>query len=685
MRRRLTFIAAAALASLMLGAPLAAQAPARLLGRVTDASTQAPVAQAEVRVGDLRAATGPDGGFLLGSVPPGRLRLEVRRIGYTPSSAVVEILPGLDRSIAVSLVPVALELDSITVLAGRGGISIGGDELARRGHDLAQALDGWEGVAVRRTGSAGPAAPQLRGGGPDEVLVLVDGFALNDPLSGRADLRSIPSAEVEKVTLLPGAQTVRAGSRAIAGVLSVETRRPLRPEGSSWAGSHGALGLRLGASAGPLAVSASSERYASGFGYTVPEVRGGGQAERRNAGGTQSTVFARLEGPVELSLRGSQSERGLPGTTTNPTLLAHAEDRSVLLGVRREGRLHSSASLQWIETRAADPAPVAGPAYDSYTHGIGGTAELGLRAGIGLGAWSGEAGAAVEARGDRFGGDGVRDGASFTHAALRLDAALHRGRTSVVTIAPAVRLDLWTGHARPVASARLDLGLQRGRTAFTASVGSAVTPPVLADLFFREGVGVQLNPDLRPERVRWEVEAGVRREFGPAGGLGALSLRGFAGRVGDMVVWAPDFRFVWSPRNFDVRRRGGEVSLTLNPLHGLRLDGSATFAAVTYDHPGGAQVQYRPRVTYAAGAAWSRGAWGADVRWHRIGARFPNSAGTNVRPAISLTDLGLERQLGASLLLRAEVRDLTDARAEFIAGYPTPGRTFTATLTFQLP
>ena len=686
MRRRFGAVAAGVvLAWLTFGGRLAAQAPARLLGRAVDAATQAPMAQAEVRAADLRAVTEPDGSFLLGSVPPGRVRLEVRRIGYRPWSGVIELLPGLDRTIVVSLVPVAVELDSITVLAAAGGISIGGDELVRRGHDLAQALDGWEGVSVRRTGSSGPAAPQIRGGGPDKVLVLVDGFALNDPLSGRADLRRIPSAEVEKVTLLPGAQTVRAGSRAIAGVLAVETRRPLRPEGSSWAGSHGAVGLRLGASAGPLALGASHERYASGFAYTVPEVRGGGEAERRNAGGTQSALSARLDGPVELTLRGSQSDRGLPGTTTNPTLLAHAEDRSVLLGVRREGRLRSSASLQWIETRAADPAPVAGPAYDSYTHGIGGTAELGLRRRIGLGTWVGEAGATVEARGDRFGGDGVRDGASFTHAGLRLDAAVHRGRTSVVTIAPAVRFDVWTGHARPVASARLDLGVQRGRTAFTAAVGSAVTPPVLADLFFREGVGVQLNPDLRPERVRWEVEAGVRRELGPTGELGTVALRGFAGRVGDMVIWAPDFRFVWSPRNLDVRRRGGEVSLALTPSRGWRLNGSATLAEVTYDHPGGAQVQYRPRVTYAAGAAWSRGPWAADIRWHRIGARFPNSAGTNARPAISLLDLGVERQLPGSLLLRADVRDLTDTRAEFIAGYPTPGRTVTATLTFQLP
>jgi iron complex outermembrane receptor protein len=386
-----------------------------------------------------------------------------------------------------------------------------------------------------------------------------------------------------------------------------------------------------------------------------------------------------------VTVRATESDRGLPGTTTNPTPKAKAVDRLALLGLRREGRVHSSASLQWSEARAADPAPGAGLPYDSYTHGVGGTIDVGLRNRIALRGWSVQGGAAVEARGDRFAGDGVRAGASFTHAALRLDAALHRGSASVLTVAPAVRLDVWTRHTRPVASARLDVGLQHGSTAFTAAAGSAVTPPVLADLFFREGVGIQLNPDLRPERVRWELEAGVRRDLGAGGAHGSLAVRGFVGRVGDMVIWAPDFRFIWSPRNFDVRRRGGEVSLALRPLPRLRLDATVTYAAVTYDHPGGAQVQYRPRTTCAAGAAWSRGPWGADLRWQRIGARFPNSAGTNPRPAISLVDLGLERRLAEALALRAEIRDLTDARAEFIAGYPTPGRTLFVTLTFQAP
>jgi vitamin B12 transporter len=683
--RMATLASLALLTGLTRPATLPAQAPARIIGRVIDATTQAPVAEAEVLAGDLHAVAGSDGGFLIGSVPPGRIRVEVRRIGYAPWAAVVEVLPGLDRTVAVALVPVAVRLDSLLVLGTDAGLSITGDELARRGQDLGRALDGWEGVAVRRTGSSGPASPQLRGGGPDEVLVLVDGFALNDPLSGRADLSRIASREVAKVTLVPGAQSVRAGGRAIAGVLAIETRRDLRPEGATWAGSHGALGARVGASTGALTFTAAHERYASAYPYTVPEVRGGGEATRENAGGSVTAATGRLDGPIELTVRGSQSTRGLPGTTTNPTPDAHAEDRSVLLGVRRNGELRASGSLQWLEARAADPQPVAGPPYDSYTHGIGGTVELARRTNAELEGWAGVAGIAVEARGDRFSGDGVRDGASFSHAALRFDAAVHRGHRDVVTLAPAVRFDVWTGHATPVLSARLDAGWQRDGTALTAAVGSAVSPPVLADLFFREGVGVRLNPNLRPERVRWELEAGVRQELGPAGSLGSASLRAFYGHVDDMVLWAPDFRFIWSPQNYDVLRRGGEATLALKPTRWLRADATATLAAVTYDVPGGAQVQYRPRVTYAAGLAGTAGAWDVDLRWHYIGERYPNSAGTNARPAFSLIDAGLERRLGEWLGARLEVHDLADVRAEFIAGYPTPGRTLTATLNFQVP
>ena len=97
----------------------------------------------------------------------------------------------------VALEPLPVRLDSLTADRGaRAVIAIDGAELERRGGDLARALDGWEGVVVRRAGN-GPAAPQVRGSGPDEVLVLVDGFPINDPFTGRADLSRISSREVD--------------------------------------------------------------------------------------------------------------------------------------------------------------------------------------------------------------------------------------------------------------------------------------------------------------------------------------------------------------------------------------------------------------------------------------------------------------------------------------------------------
>ena len=91
------------------------------------------------------------------------------------------------------------------------------------------------------------------------------------------------------------------------------------------------------------------------------------------------------------------------------------------------------------------------------------------------------------------------------------------------------------------------------------------------------------------------------------------------------------------------------------------------------------------RRAYAASAGWAPGQWTVDLRWRRIGRRFPNAAGTNPRPPISLLDLSVEREVTSSITARAEARDLADARAEFIAGYPTPGRTVTLYLELTLP
>ena len=661
----------------------AAQSPLTVSGTVRDASTGAVIPGADVRVGDRSTSTGADGAFTLGAVPAGRLRVLVRAPGYAPDIRWVDLVPGLDTRLAFDLTPRAWQLDSVTVHPDAPVLALTGDELEGRGRDLPRALDGWAGLVVRRTGSGGPAAPQFAGGAPDELLVLVDGFPANDPLTGRADLASLSTSDIARVTLEPGAQGAREGARAVTGVLRIETRREIPPEASITVGQHGAGAARLAAATGNATLMVRRESFADGFAYDVPEVRGGGETDRLNSDGSRWSLHAAWRGGFTAVARGTASNRGIPGIVTNPTPRATATDRSLFVGARGGRRVEVEGSFEWLRASARDVAPPTGPAYDATTEGFGIHGGVTVPHEASLAGWAGTARFTVEGRHDAYRGDGVRSGAAFDQGAVAWSGVLRRGRGAWWTLNPSIRVDWWTG-SEPVVTGRIDAAWNRNGTMLTLGVGSAVTAPVLSDLFFREGVGVAVNPRLRPERVRWEAQAGAAHHGRALGMPVEGSLRLHYGRVDGMILWSPDFRFVWSPRNFDVKRGGGEVALRATPASRLSAGVSASWSAVTHV-PSGHQVQYRPRTTFSADLAWSPGSWRANLRWHRIGSRYPNGAGQNPLPPISLVDAGLERRVTRYASIRADIHDLLDERATYIAGYPTPGRSVSLTLTVNLP
>jgi hypothetical protein len=439
-------------------------------------------------------------------------------------------------------------------------------------------------------------------------------------------------------------------------------------------------------SAGPASLFLSHTWLPTDYAYDVPPVRGTGEANRTNAGGGVWAFNGRVQAGVDLTLRGSASDRGLPGPVTNPTPTATAVDRSLLLGVRSERAVEIAGSFQWLSSRYYDHSPPVTLPYDSKTDGIGLSGEIGIDRNANLGALAGAWGAHLEGRQDRYSGDGVAGSPNFTSGGLRLDMRLRPRGATALSLAPALRLDMWSGLDQPALSARLDLTWQRRGTSLTVGAGNGVTAPVLADLFFREGNGVRLNPDLRPERIRWELEAGIRQEVMVLGAHSAMALRAYDGRIQDMIIWglSPAYGYVWTPQNFDAKRSGAEGTITVGPVRHLSASASGALTSVTGD-PGGHQILYRPLGTASADLLWEPGAWSFDTRWHFVGSRYPNSAGTNPLPPFGLLDAGAERQVGPCCRLRAAVSDLTDRRAEFIAGFPSPGRTFTLTLTLGKP
>ena len=188
------------------------------------------------------------------------------------------------------------------------------------------------------------------------------------------------------------------------------------------------------------------------------------------------------------------------------------------------------------------------------------------------------------------------------------------------------------------------------------------------------------NPELRAERVPHELEVGVRWE-----GTGAwrprTGITASVGDVRDMIVWQPDFRFVWSPRNTNVDRRGVDAwAEVVVPAGHLVVGGDYSWARVTYDRGGDArpvQVAYRPRVT---GRIWAR-SLDLPVRFevaaHHVGARNPVPSPANPLPGFWSVTLDASRDFwlyGWTLRPTVRVDRLLDSKESLIFGFPDPGR-----------
>jgi outer membrane cobalamin receptor len=238
-----------------------------------------------------------------------------------------------------------------------------------------------------------------------------------------------------------------------------------------------------------------------------------------------------------------------------------------------------------------------------------------------------------------------------------------------------------------VGSPRLGVTATRGVASLAAFFGGGYAPPSLADQFFHEGVLVRPNPSLEPERVRDELE--IRATMHDVR-VGALELgadaAAFRANVDGMILWQPDFRFIWSPSNFDVTRRGWDASARAAvPALGVEAHGSVSVSDVEYVGPVlTGQVAYRPRTTANGSMSVAQLGFRVETTTRYIGARRTvTGSELNSLDPYTLTDLHISRtfthrawRVDASL----GVENLLDHSASMLVDYPFPGRTWTMSL-----
>ncbi|HWB40805.1 MAG TPA: TonB-dependent receptor [Gemmatimonadales bacterium] len=210
-------------------------------GVVLTAEGDRPVADATVGIFGLgRYVTSDSAGrFLLGGVPFGSQRVEVRAIGYQPAAMAVTIVPGDVATAEFRLKPAVVNLPEVVVsssreaqLASTTPVSVGvirGEEIREtRGHHPAEIVNRTPGVYVSNFGGEGHATA-IRQPITTKALYayLEDGVPIRSTgFFNHNALYEINIPQAGRLEVIKGPGTAVYGSDAIGGVVNAFTRDP---------------------------------------------------------------------------------------------------------------------------------------------------------------------------------------------------------------------------------------------------------------------------------------------------------------------------------------------------------------------------------------------------------------------------------------------------------------------------
>jgi len=221
------------------------QSLAKIEGRVYDRQNRQPLISANVFLVDtqLGAATDSTGRFEIAGIAPRQYKLRATMIGYESFEIdALKISTGERRRIDILMTPTVIEMSEVTIEAQRQKdrqdvLSTGLHELSPRraknlaggGEDVFRALQTIPGVLGRSDFNA---RLYIRGGRPDQNLVLMDGVSVYDPYRLFGLVSMFNPETVTGVKMLAGGFPANYGDR-LSAVLDITNRngsdtRPFR-------------------------------------------------------------------------------------------------------------------------------------------------------------------------------------------------------------------------------------------------------------------------------------------------------------------------------------------------------------------------------------------------------------------------------------------------------------------------
>ncbi len=701
------------------------QSTVKIHGLVLDAQGGRPLSEAAVHVcgTSYHAVTDHNGRFQIENLLAGDYALAVHLIGFQTEKRIpVRVSYDLTPEIVVRLRPRIIEMGGLTIRAVRPGegaagntITINREQISRsQARDVGDLLQQISGIEVES--SAAAKQVRVRGSQSNQVLFLLDGVRLNDPLTGSVDLSTLPLASLQEIRVRKGGAASLQGSGAIGGVVELRSQNPQTREVSlagnlaSFSGS--GLSASLSGNLRRFAAQISVNHQYNLGDYSYHYRRGSAwmNENRRNADARQDQIYARLgwealRTRLNLSAQWLQSERGLPGQVYAWTPHARAmSDRLLLLSsitlVRRKDGLQGSMSWQKSGNEYRNGTAVQDPLRDRVVPAYWNQSQL-HAATAALEYW-------------RKYGEHHRSvaGAELTQTIYsdqdRLADAHPVGRVETKNAGVFARFESgsdWSaaGGVRAQSGLRMDWthtqnGRQsRGDRQISPFISVAVRQrmivdwqvhgswsrafrlPTYADLFYQQ-YRVTGNPSLRPEKSR-NRELGLSASWRLQGDA-SLRVNYFSNRVDDLIIWRMGAFAAFSPVNTSARLSGYEYEAfwqsSGNWLQLTFSHNAFTSENLSSEHSvHGKELPYRPRHLSKMCVLFTPGVLSLEYAWRRAGERFVTEANTVRLPGYQVHDVTLGFNFGSggyTHTVKASLFNLTNTRYEMIENAPLPGR-----------
>lgn len=557
-------------------------------------------------------------------------------------------------------------------------------------HNAAELLRYVPGLDVRRTGqTGGQTSVFMRGANSNQTLVLVDGVLLNSPFSGSFDLSSLSVANVDRIEIISGPQSLLYGSQALGGVVNVVTRkddeRPaLYARGSTgsyrfkegvFRGGWGSRGFHGSVAASGL--KSDNDRINSDYRFGDYGLSAGWDIS--------STVRIGADG------RWSEAKYGIPNDrfTDDPNDRGRIRDTSASAGMHimpyeswciDVKYAHTISDLDF-EGPEPNPPYATGASFSSTRArrdlvDLQNVFDLGRGRGVMLGATFERLSADLESRSPW--GDSNLDTSQESRAVFGVYR--WRGRENWEWNIGG-RLDDYTSfgsHKTWRTGARYDLS--RNST-IRANIGSGFRAPTLADLYY-PGYG---NPELDPEEsVGWDV--GVSSSL--VSGRIRTNLTWFGNRFDHLISFSST---TYLPENIAEAHTGGlESSAEVLLTSGWQFRASYTWLSTAEDLEAGTRLLRRAEhvgTVVIVGRIISQLDVEASILLVGDSADRDYSqvpAAEVINPGYAKWDLGCSLHLANGVGGFFKIENLFDADYEEAFGFPALGRTARVGATFEI-